>query len=195
MWLVKVAKSCPTLQPHGLYSSWNSPGQNTGVGSLSLLQGIFPNPVELRFPTLQADSLPAEPPGKPKNTGVGSLSLLQRIFLTQELNRGLLHCRRILYQLSHQGSPYMWLSKSLTLSELLIISFLSPIVLTVDISQVSLQLSPVTSSVIIVLQRSWWEDHELSVVLISKSQIWSLLTILTVTTLFQGMFTFCFIYS
>ena len=30
-----------TLWPHGLYSSWNSPGQNTGVGSLSLLQGIF----------------------------------------------------------------------------------------------------------------------------------------------------------
>ena len=31
-----------SLQSHGLYSSWNSPGQNTGVGSLSLLQGIFP---------------------------------------------------------------------------------------------------------------------------------------------------------
>ena len=31
------------LQPHGLYSSWNSPGQNTGVASLSLLQGIFPD--------------------------------------------------------------------------------------------------------------------------------------------------------
>ena len=31
-----------SLQPHGLYSSWISPGQNTGVGSLSLLQGIFP---------------------------------------------------------------------------------------------------------------------------------------------------------
>ena len=30
------------LRPHGLYSLWNSPGQNTGVGSLSLLQGIFP---------------------------------------------------------------------------------------------------------------------------------------------------------
>ena len=27
---------------HGLYSPWNSPGQNTGVRSLSLLQGIFP---------------------------------------------------------------------------------------------------------------------------------------------------------
>ena len=31
-----------SLQPHGLYSPWNSSGQNTGVGSLSLLQGIFP---------------------------------------------------------------------------------------------------------------------------------------------------------
>ena len=47
--------------------------QNTGVGSLSLLQGIF----EPRSPTLQADSLPDEPLGKPKNTGVGSLFLLQ----------------------------------------------------------------------------------------------------------------------
>ena len=31
-----------SLQPYGLYSPWNSPGQNTRVGSLSLLQGIFP---------------------------------------------------------------------------------------------------------------------------------------------------------
>ena len=31
-----------SLRPHGLQSPWNSPGQNTGVGSLSLLQGIFP---------------------------------------------------------------------------------------------------------------------------------------------------------
>ena len=31
-----------SLQPHGLYSAWNSLGQNTGVGSRSLLQGIFP---------------------------------------------------------------------------------------------------------------------------------------------------------
>ena len=52
-----------SLRPHGLYSPWNSPGQNTGVGSLSLLQGIFP---------------------------------------TQESNRGLLHCRWILYQLSYR---------------------------------------------------------------------------------------------
>ena len=52
--------------PHGLYSPWNSLGQNTGVGSPSLLQGLFP---------------------------------------TQGLNPGLLHCRQILNQLSHQGSP------------------------------------------------------------------------------------------
>ena len=34
-----------TVRPHGLYSPWNSPGQNTGVGSLSLLQGLFPTQV------------------------------------------------------------------------------------------------------------------------------------------------------
>ena len=49
-----------------LYRPWSFPGQNTGVGSLSLLQGIFP---------------------------------------TQGSNPGLLHCRWIFYQLSHQGSP------------------------------------------------------------------------------------------
>ena len=89
------------------------------MGSLSLLQGAsqgcwggqpFRSPGDLpnqggepRSPSVQADSVPAEPPGKPKNTGVGTLSLLQRIFLTQELNRGLLQCRWILYQLSYQG--------------------------------------------------------------------------------------------
>ena len=59
-----VMSSC--LWSHGLYSSWNSLGQNTGVGSWSLLQGFF---------------------------------------LTQASNPGLPHCRQILYQLSHQGSP------------------------------------------------------------------------------------------
>ena len=45
-------------------SPWNSPGQNTGMGKLSLFQGILPtqgsNP-----PALQVDSLPAKPQGKP----------------------------------------------------------------------------------------------------------------------------------
>ena len=103
-----------SLWPHGLYSPWNSPGQNTGVGDLYLLQGIFPTQgSEPRPHTLWVDSLPTEPPGKPKNTRVGSLSLLQGIFPAQELNQGLLHCRRILYQLSHQGS----LDKLFSLSE------------------------------------------------------------------------------
>ena len=60
--------------------------------------------IEPRSPALQTDSLPPESPGKPKNIGVGSLLLLQRNFLTQESNWGLLHCKRILYQLSYQGS-------------------------------------------------------------------------------------------
>ena len=38
---MKVSQSRLTLRPHGLYSPWNSLGQNTGVGSFSLLQGIF----------------------------------------------------------------------------------------------------------------------------------------------------------
>ena len=73
---------------------------------------LFPSPgdlpnsgIEPKSPTLQADSLLSEPPGKPKHTGVGHLSLLQGILLTQESNRGLLHCRWILYQRSYQGSP------------------------------------------------------------------------------------------
>ena len=87
-------------------SPQNSSGQNTGVGSLFPSSGDLPNPgIQPRSPTLQADSLPAESQEKPKNTRVGSLSLLQQIFPTQESNQGLLHCRKILYQLSYQGSP------------------------------------------------------------------------------------------
>ena len=68
--------------------------------------GDLPDPgINPRSPALQEDSLPSEPSEKPKNTGMSSLSLLQGNFPTQELNRGLLHCRRILYQLSYQGSP------------------------------------------------------------------------------------------
>ena len=103
------SENCPvvsnSLWSHGLYSPWNSPGQITGVGSLSLLQGIFPTRDQTRSPALQVGSLPAGPPRKPKNTGMGSLSLLQQIFSTQESNQGLLHCKQILYKLSYQGSP------------------------------------------------------------------------------------------
>ena len=101
-----------SLRLHGLYSPWNSPGQNTGVGSLSLLQGNPPNPgIEPRSPTLQADSLPAKPPGKPKSTGVGSLSHLRWIFPTQKSNRDLLHCRWILYS---RDQDHVKCSKNMT---------------------------------------------------------------------------------
>ena len=79
-----------------------------------LSPGDPPKPrIEPRSPALQVDSLPAEPQGKPNNTRVGSLSLLQGIFPTQALNWGLLHCRRILYQLNYQGSQmcvYIYMS-------------------------------------------------------------------------------------
>ena len=72
--------------------------------------GDLPNPgIKLRFPTLQADSLPVEPRGKPQNAGVGSLSLLQWIFQSQGSNRGLLHCRQILCQLSYRGKPIVFI--------------------------------------------------------------------------------------
>ena len=82
-----------SLRPHGLYSQWNSPGQNTGVGSLSLLQGNLLNlDIKSWSPAMQADSLPYEP-------------LLQGIFTTQGSNPGLPHYRQLLHQLSHKGSP------------------------------------------------------------------------------------------
>ena len=42
VWSESCSVVSDSLWPHGLYSPWNSPSQNTGVGSLSLLQGIFP---------------------------------------------------------------------------------------------------------------------------------------------------------
>ena len=53
------------------------------------------------------------PWNSPSQNTVGSLSLLQGIFPTQGLNPGLPHCRRILYQLSYQGSPGILISSRL----------------------------------------------------------------------------------
>ena len=54
-----------SLQPHRLYSPWNSLGQNTGVGSLFPSPGDLSNPwIEPGSPALQADSLPTELSGK-----------------------------------------------------------------------------------------------------------------------------------
>ena len=64
-----------SLQLHRLYCPWNSPGQNTGVGDLSLFQRIFPTQ-RSRSPALQADSLPTESQGKGSRLQVISVSLV-----------------------------------------------------------------------------------------------------------------------
>ena len=61
--MIKVKVMSDSLWPHELHCPWNSPGQNTRMGSLFLLQGISP---------------------------------------TRQSNP---HCRQILYQLNHRGSP------------------------------------------------------------------------------------------
>ena len=69
------------------------------------------------------DPVDCSPPGSSvhgnspgKNTGVGCHALLQAIFLTQGSNPGLPCCRRILYHLSHQGSPLEFRSPQFCLS-------------------------------------------------------------------------------
>ena len=100
---MKVAQSCPTLcDPmdyivHGILQARILEWVAVLFSRVSSQPGIEP-----RSPTLQVDSSPAKPQGKSKNAGMGSLSHLQWIFPTQELNRGLLHCRWILYQLSYE---------------------------------------------------------------------------------------------
>ena len=79
-------------------------------GSLSLVTQASPalcNPMDGSPP---GSSVHGDSPGK--NTGVGCQALLQGIFPTQGSNSGLPHCRRILYQLSHQGSPRSWQGQS-----------------------------------------------------------------------------------
>ena len=54
-----------SLQPHGLYSSWNSPGQNTGVGSSSLSGGSSQSRNQTQVSGIAGKFFSAEPPGKP----------------------------------------------------------------------------------------------------------------------------------
>ena len=99
---VKVAQLCLTLcDPMDYIQSMEFSRPEYWSGWPFPSPGDLPKGIKLRSPTLQADSLLAEPQWKPKNTGVDSLSLLQHLFLTQELNWGLVHCRRILYHLSY----------------------------------------------------------------------------------------------
>ena len=82
------------------------------------LQRIFPTPCAVLYLVTQScltlcDSMVCSPPGSSvlddspgKNAGVVRYALPQGIFPIQGSNPGLLHCRQILYHLSHQGSPF-----------------------------------------------------------------------------------------
>ena len=78
----------------------------------------FSNPMDCSLP---GSSVHGDSPGK--NTGVGCYALLQVIFPTQGLNPDLLHCRLILYRLSHQESPRIleWLA-SLSLLQVIFLT-------------------------------------------------------------------------
>ena len=98
--------SCVQLCDPCDFSPWNSPGQNTGVGSLYVLQRLFPTQgLNLGLPHCRWILYQLIHKGSPRILEWVAYPFLQRIFLTQELNQGLLHCRRILYQLSYEGCP------------------------------------------------------------------------------------------
>ena len=96
------------MRPHRLYSPRNSPGQNTGVGSLSFFRRIFP---------------------------------------TQGSNPGFLHCRQILYQLSHKGSPDIYSKNVLVHFAFLHFFFLGMVLITASctMSQTSIHSSSGTA--------------------------------------------------
>ena len=106
---MKVDQSCPILWDpmdyivHGILQAW-------------MLEWVaFPFSRESSQPRDQTQVsctagrfFPSWATREAQDTRVGSLSLLQQIFLTQELNRDLLHYRQILYQLSYQGSQTIY---------------------------------------------------------------------------------------
>ena len=109
-----------SLQPHGLYSQWHSPAQNTGLGSLSLLQGIFPKQgLNPDLPHCRQILYQLSNKGTPRILEWTAYPFSQGIFPTQELNQGLLRCRWILYQLSCQGSPNLFKRHILIVSHIL----------------------------------------------------------------------------
>ena len=107
----KVSESCSivsdSLRPHGLYSPWNSLGQYTGMGSLSVFRRSSPSRDGTQVSCIMGRFFTSWATREAQEywTGVVRLALLQGAFLTQESNQGLLHCRRILYQLNYQMCP------------------------------------------------------------------------------------------
>ena len=104
---LKTRLPCPSPSPRGC----SCPLSRWKVKALVTQSCLTPcDPMHCSPPGF---SVHGDSPGK--NIGVGCHALLQGIFLTQGLNPGLLHCRKILYHLSHhahrnyevEGSGYM----------------------------------------------------------------------------------------
>ena len=95
------------------------------ICAMSLVAQLCPtlcNPMDCSLP---GSSFHEDSPGM--NTGVGSHALLQGIFPTQGSNPGLLHCRQVLYRLSHQRSPILYIVVCICQSQSPILSLPIPL--------------------------------------------------------------------
>ena len=113
------------LNQNDSFEKWHSSAQDNSIEDVNSCQMVMQgsempsSPSKYESRSVMSSSLqthgqcsPTDSPGQ--NTGMSSHSLLQRIFSTQGSNPGLPHCRQILYQLSHYGSPRMleWIAVS-----------------------------------------------------------------------------------
>ena len=93
-----------SFRPHELYSPWNSPGQDTGMGSLSLLQGIFPTQgLNPGLPLCRQILYQLSHKGSPRILEWVACPFSRESSRPRHPTRGLLRCRRILDQVSHKG--------------------------------------------------------------------------------------------
>ena len=122
--MAQLVKNLPTMQETWVQSlDWEDPlekGTATQSYILLLLLSRFSRVRLYATPEMAAHQAPPSLGFSRQENWSGCHSLLQGIFLTQGSNPGLLHCRQILYHLSHQGSPLfmfvhkkqiMWLNK------------------------------------------------------------------------------------
>ena len=100
-----------SLWRHGLYSLWNSPGQSTGMGSLSLHPGNLPDPgIKAESLALQVDSLPTEPYSQCRAT----ITTNFRVFLSCPLlQETLTHYQSLLIPLNTFNPRPPWIILSL----------------------------------------------------------------------------------
>ena len=100
-----------SLRSHRLYSPWNSPGQNTGVDSLSLLPGIFPTQgLNPGFPHCWQIPYQLSHKGSPRILEWVAYPFSSGSSWPRDQTGVFLHCRQIPYQLSYEGSPD-WINK------------------------------------------------------------------------------------